>query len=569
MSTRPDRTPGRTPFCGYPTPGPQSPSAGQLIGNAYCTGWQQVQATRYDFIVIGTGPAGVAFIERTLARNPHAAILVLERGGYWLPVHVQNLPAAFRAIAGEAPVTYPWTRSEAMATSGARFVQAGMIPMLGGRSTCWSGWCPAPQPDQLRGWPQALIDVTQKPGFWDDARAFLHVTSADRIDDSVYGSLQRQLDNRLRDNFRRCVPSALDVQPAPLAVLHPERPGAGFHKFSTVGTLLGLQQRQKALAAQGQGRELHIVDRCTVELLLHDGDGRVTTLETGCGSIRVGDAKVVLAMGAIPSATLLMNSFGDLLPNAGKRYTGHFMSRLTARVRRSAFREAGVLELGAHVLQGRAENGLQYQVQVSAFASSNPARDAATIAAEAPDAGAVPSPAQLHGSEDWVLFVCTALGEISEANGDNRMRLNGSADPTTNITLQLQAGPSALQLWDLMDDAVCQTLATLASRDAAASAAVEYWIDEGPLGCWHKVQPPRRQVRSHLIVDEASPLWIGEEPSSSVVALDYRPHGVCNLHVTGAALFPTVGSCNPTLAVCGLAQDLADHLSHGAHRQEV
>ena len=89
MSTRPHRTPSR----GYPAPGPQSPGAGQLIGNAYCSGWQQVQAAHYDVIVIGTGPAGVAFIERTLARNPHAAILVLERGGYWLPAHVQTLPA--------------------------------------------------------------------------------------------------------------------------------------------------------------------------------------------------------------------------------------------------------------------------------------------------------------------------------------------------------------------------------------------------------------------------------------------------------------------------------------------
>jgi hypothetical protein len=552
MTTRPHRTPSR----GYPAPGPQSPGTGQLIGNAYCTGWQQVQAAHYDVIVIGTGPAGVAFIERTLARNPHAAILVLERGGYWLPAHVQTLPAALRAIAGDA-TTYPWTRSAAMATD-ARLAQAGMIPMLGGRSTCWHGWCTAPRPDQLRGWPQAVVERTVKPGFWDDARAFLHVTSADRIDDSVYGSLQRQLDTRLRENFKRCVPSALDAGAAQLAVQHDERPGAGFHKFSTVGTLLGLQQRQKALAACGQGRELAIVDRCTVELLLHDGDGRVTTLETGCGPIRVGDAKIVLAMGAIPSATLLMNSFGDLLPHAGKRYTGHLMSRFTARVSRAAFRQAGALELGAHVLHGRAENGLQYQVQVSAFASSDPARDAATIAAEAPDA--VPSPAQLQGSEDWVLFVCTALGEVGEANGDNWMRLDGGADPTTNMTVQLQAGPMETTLWDVMDDAVCQTIAALASRDAAAPAAVEYWIDEGESGCWHGVRPPRRQVRSHLVVDEASPLWIGEDPSSSVVGLDYRPHGVRNVHVTGAALFPTTGSWNPTLTVCGLAQDLADRI---------
>lgn len=556
MSTCSDRIPSR----GYPTPGPQCPSASQLVGNAWCAGWQQVQATRYDFIVIGTGPAGVAFIERTLARNPHAAILVLERGGYWLPAHVQTLPTAIRAMAGDAPVTYPWTRTEAMAESGVRFVQAGTIPMLGGRSTCWSGWCPAPAPSELRGWPQALVDVTTTPGFWDGARAFLHVTDADRIDDSVYGCLQRQLDARLRDNVPHCVPSALDVRPAPLAVLHEERPGAGFHKFSTVATLLGLQQRQKRLAAQGRGRELHLVDRCVVELLLHDGDGRVTTLETGLGAIPVGAAQVVLAMGTIPPATLLMNSFGSLLPNAGKRYTGHFMSRFTARVPRAAFRDLGALELGAHYLRGRAGNGLQYRVQVSAFASTHPRDDAATIAAEAPDA--VPSCAQLQGSEDWVVFVCTAFGEVGEACAGNRLHLNGGADPTTNISVQMQAGPQELALWDVMDEAACRTLEALACRDASAPvpACIEYWIDEGSAGCWQAARPPRRQIRSALIVDEASALWVGEDAATSVVGLDYRPHGVRNVYVTGAALFPTAGRWNPALMACGLAQDLADRL---------
>ena len=337
--------------------------------------------------------------------------------------------------------------------------------------------------------------------------------------------------------------------------------GAGFHKFATVGTLLGLQQRQKTLAAQGQGREVHIVDRCVVELLLHDGEGSVTTLETGCGAISVGDAKVVLAMGTIPSTTLLMNSFGDLLPNAGKRYTGHFMSRFTARVRRSKFRNLSALELGAHVLHGQAENGLQYQVQVSAFACAHPSRDMATIAAEAPDAGAVPSPAQLQGSADWVLFVCTALGEIGEENGENPVRLNGGTDPTTNISVQMLAGPREMALWDVLDDAACQAVEALASRDASAPACVEYWVDEGQSGDWHSARLPRRQLRSHRIVDEASSLWIGEDPSSSVVGLDYRPHGVHNVHVTGGALFPTAGAWNPTLTLCGLAQDLADRLA--------
>ncbi|MFL6631034.1 MAG: GMC oxidoreductase [Massilia sp.] len=64
-----------------------------------------------------------------------------------------------------------------------------------------------------------------------------------------------------------------------------------------------------------------------------------------------------------------------------------------------------------------------------------------------------------------------------------------------------------------------------------------------------------------IIVHEASWLWIGEDPATSVVGLDYRPHGVRNVYVTGGGLSPTSGSWNPTLTMCGLAQDLAEKLS--------
>ena len=85
---------------GYPVPGPQTADADRIAASAFfTTDWAQAQATAYDFIVIGTGPTAVAFIDRALARNPQARILVLERGGYWLPVHYQMLPAAFQAVA--------------------------------------------------------------------------------------------------------------------------------------------------------------------------------------------------------------------------------------------------------------------------------------------------------------------------------------------------------------------------------------------------------------------------------------------------------------------------------------
>jgi choline dehydrogenase-like flavoprotein len=141
------------------------------------------------------------------------------------------------------------------------------------------------------------------------------------------------------------------------------------------------------------------------------------------------------------------------------------------------------------------------------------------------------------------------------------MRLNGGGDPTTNITVQMSAGPQEMALWDVLDEAACQTVEAMGSRDAEAPSAIEYWVDEGQAGYWQTERPARRQVRAPRIVDEASPLWMGEDPAASVVGMNYRPHGVKNVYLTGAALFPTAGSWNPTLTVCGLAQDLADKLN--------
>ena len=542
----PHDRPGGNKF-GYPVPGRQAASGEP--------DWDKLANGKHDYIVIGTGPTAVAFVEQVLSRSPHAKILMLERGGFWLPVHYQMLPLAFQAATGSPPTTYPWSRTTAMATTGMKFFQAGYIPVVRGRSTYWSAWCPAPDPTLMRDWPQALVDVTLEDGFWERAREFLHVTSMDQINDGVYGKLQQQLGENLRENYRRQVPSAQHAYPAPIAVGKPDWQGVKFYKYSTVGALFALQQKQQSLAALRHGAPLHIADNCVVSRMVHDDHGSVIALETSRGVVAVGKAKIILAMGTIPPATLLMNSFGERLPNAGKRYTGHFMSHVTARVKRDAFTDLAVLEIGALYLDGKDAAGFQYHVQASAFAASDPVGDAGTIAHEAPDAAAVASPAQLADSQEHVVIVCATLGEVNESNASNRIWRNGGSDPTTNISLQLQPGPQDMALWDVLDEATYQTIGAMVGSDAN----IEYWTDADG-GAWRTEPAPRKEIRLNIIVHEASALWINDDPATSVVGLDYRRHGVDNVYVTGGALFPTSGSWNPTLTMCALAQDLARRL---------
>jgi choline dehydrogenase-like flavoprotein len=50
------------------------------------------------------------------------------------------------------------------------------------------------------------------------------------------------------------------------------------------------------------------------------------------------------------------------------------------------------------------------------------------------------------------------------------------------------------------------------------------------------------------------------DPREGVVDADGRAHGVENLYVAGASVFPTAGFANPTLTIVALALRLAEHL---------
>jgi len=74
---------------------------------------------------------------------------------------------------------------------------------------------------------------------------------------------------------------------------------------------------------------------------------------------------------------------------------------------------------------------------------------------------------------------------------------------------------------------------------------------------WKIEAPSHDDMHQAGIVHEAGTLWIGDDPKDSVVGLDFRLHGVDNVYITGGALFPSVGSWNPTLTMVLLSQELA------------
>jgi choline dehydrogenase-like flavoprotein len=53
---------------------------------------------------------------------------------------------------------------------------------------------------------------------------------------------------------------------------------------------------------------------------------------------------------------------------------------------------------------------------------------------------------------------------------------------------------------------------------------------------------------------------MSRDPKQGVVDVNCRVHGVANLYVAGAAVFPTAGCVNPTLTLVALTLRLSDHL---------
>lgn len=177
-------------------------------------------------------------------------------------------------------------------------------------------------------------------------------------------------------------------------------------------------------------------------------------------------------------------------------------------------------------------------------------------------------------SNDRYTVVCATLGEFTERNTQNYVKLNKAKDPTSNITLQFTLSEDDRKLWNVMDQATYDSIKTMSGQPN-----IEYW-DTNTQG-WIKEKPAVDTIRIPGIVHEASTAYVGRKSHGGTLDSWYRPHGVKNVvrplaleinflglltnkrnlqFVTGGALFPTAGSWNPTLTMCGFAQDLARKL---------
>ncbi|MGH7582367.1 MAG: GMC oxidoreductase [Gemmatimonadales bacterium] len=76
-----------------------------------------------------------------------------------------------------------------------------------------------------------------------------------------------------------------------------------------------------------------------------------------------------------------------------------------------------------------------------------------------------------------------------------------------------------------------------------------------------RVRPTRGIIAEHENHHHIGATRMHPDPALGVVDTDQRVHGMENLYVAGASVFPTGGFANPTLTAIALALRLADHLA--------
>jgi choline dehydrogenase-like flavoprotein len=547
------------------------------VGRYLCSSWEEATENGgppFSAVIVGAGAYGAYLAAKLSRARPAARILLLDRGGFLVPEHVQNLgPVGLEIPAPMTPDTdmgfarqvvwqLPWRGEDEF---------PGLACCIGGRSLYWGGWCPRLTPGDLARWPDATAEYL--------AAHYVDVESETGVvpgADFIFGCLHDDLLPRVVD-AAAATPGLeagvgrYGVEIAPLAV-QAASPVSGlfsFDKFSSVPLLLSAVRADRTRAGSRDAeRNLFVVPRAHV-VALHAANGVVDAVEVHVAGRRrrldvPARCAVVLQASAIESTRLAMNSFRT--PLMGRNLMVHTRSDFTFRLRRSAFPKLSDwthTETAAMLIRGIADTG-RFQLQLTA--SMSRAGSDELLFRMVPDLDHL-TELRANADPDWLTVTIRAVGETHGDRSDatpERSWIDVHADdvdqfgvPRAYVHLAMSAEDCAT--WQAMDRAAL----TLIGHVVEDAAAVQYhyddaWHDqpfplEHPYPSWH-----RGLGSTH---HEAGTLWMGEDDTTSVTDPTGRFHHVRNAYACDQSVFPTVGSVNPVLTGLTLAGRLAEHLT--------
>lgn len=544
---------------------------------------------QFDAVVIGSGMCG-AYCAEKVYRGANLRVLVLEAGPYLVSEHVQNLARIGLNAAGAARVPRnqddPGTRERVWGIPWRSEVAfPGLAYCVGGRSLYWGGWAPRLTPKDLSNWPDVIATYLQSATQSNDEyEKTERETGVYDKTDYIMGALYQELKKRFNAVRQTGVPTVDQIEDAPLAV-QAATPASGlfsFDKYSSAPILA--DAIREAASAPDWRRRLFLVPRAHVVKLHGVGDA-VTRIEVDVNGLRQfvdipPTCAVVLACGTIESTRLAIESFETAL--MGRNLMAHLRSNTVVRIKRSAFDSAlpRALEAAALLVRGSTPQG-HYHLQVTAAAVTG-ADSEATMFRMIPDIDLLD---RMLASQDAdkILITFRGIGEMRGNRDPSVPKVTGSAPSWIDLSsdqrdefgarrawVNVVPTEDDLTLWRAMDDAAI----ALAQRLAGSPGNIEYFYNKtgalnSPGAAWHADPPPPsssfdRDDPANKVRDgvgtthhEAGTLWMGAEVATSVTDLNGRFHHRSNVYVAGPALFPTLGSANPSLTALTLARRTA------------
>jgi choline dehydrogenase-like flavoprotein len=521
----------------------------------------------FDVVVIGAGMAGGYCAEKIYRKAKEKGaklrILVLDAGSLFLTQHEQNYPGINPGIGPEAVVTsttgpshpdpgvqvgvwgYPWRSNQNLAP---------LAYCIGGRSLFWGGWCPRLTTDHdLQQWPaEAAAILQQNYPFVEDE---IGVSSA----------RHEPLNDALKAAFLAAVAgTGMTVEDPKLAVQ--SQPPAGnlfaFAKYSSANILISAVREDAQRGPDPAIRSLMVVPHANVTRLQNDG-AQVTGIELfvngqrrtlAAGNELKSTFKVVVASSTIEATRLALNSFP--VDGMGSNLMVHLRDDITLTVPRSALTTAprASLETGTLLIRGSVPGvgGRAFHLQVLA-ASSLDADPDVHVFAQVPDLDLL-NDVTAKQSPDRIRIVFRAVGEtigdrsVTPPDGPkdlNKKWVNLTKDPDN---LEFSNVPRAwVNLPETDDDGKVRTFMNQQILELAQKLVAD--PTQVTVG---------KQSNSDLgsTYHEAGTLWMGAA-GQSLTNQDGRFHHIANAYVAGPALFPTIGSANPTLTALALARNTA------------
>ena len=560
-----------------------------VVGRYVCNNWPEVGAGQaaggypFDAVVIGAGMFGGYCAEKLFRLGTAQAlrILVIDAGTYLLPSHIQNLPKQLGGKVGGADnlrnndtgtqnVVWgmPWVSNEGF---------PGLAYCIGGRSLFWGGWSPRLTAADLASWPAAIRDsFTVVPPGGDSEYG---VTEKEiGVDPSTDYIVKANLFNALLGAFTAVpTPGVTEVTEAPLAV-QGSSPGSGlfaFDKFSSAPFLVDAIRTDSAVNGHhgDVSRRIFLLPRTQVLRLdttgttvtslavVTDGQPQTLPIPTGC--------PVVIANGTVEATRLVLSSFPIGNNTFGSPRVGnlmaHLRSNITVRIKRSALGlgppSPTELETVALIVRGTAL-GRRFHLQVTAAAVAVPNPEA-NMWSMVPDFDQLETLLR-NQDPNWIVITLRGIGEMQDQRSlaPNPAMSWVDLSPETDrwgvrrAYVNLVATAQDRQLWSAMDQAAFK----LAANAAQSPTNIQYWNGSA----WQDQQPqPDAQGRGFwqdrlgTTHHEAGTLFMGDSPASSITDLEGKIRGTDNAYVAGPAVFPTLGSANPSLAALTLARRTA------------